>query len=84
MSYMKNALHTAADAGCLLIDFSIIEDMRLQGLAPETRAVVIDTYDGIVIEQCLLAADALRLLVEADDDAAEAIEAALEMYHCLA
>jgi len=84
MSYMKQALHTAAEAGCLLIDFTILESMRLQGLAPETRAIVIDTHDGIVIEQCLLATDAQRLLVEADYDAAEAIEAALEMYHCFA
>jgi hypothetical protein len=88
MSYMKRALESAANAGCLLVDPGLLHDLQRLELNPKIEQVGIDTFEGIKVLPCLVATDAARLVELLDgrgateDDLAAQIQDALEVFDC--
>jgi hypothetical protein len=77
MGYVKNAMISVQEAGCLWLDEAVIDRLRAAGHEPEVRRVVVDGYDGPVEIEAVLASDGMRLMEVADEDDGDAIADAL-------
>ena len=77
MGYVKNALATVHDRGCLWLEDSTIEHLRNSGLEPKTKHVVVEGFGGPIELDALPKEEATRILPFLDYETRTEIEEAL-------
>ena len=77
MGYVKNAIATVHDEGCLWLEDSIVKSIRDAGLKPKTRSLVIKGFAGPVELDAITADEARRIIPLLEDESLAAVEEAL-------